>query len=230
MPEEVGAGDAGQMGPRGSADPTHEGRDGLPPVRDFYPRRRHRPGRPMGPRGSADPTHEGRDGLPPVRDFSPPRRHRPSRQMGPRGSADPTHEGRDGLPPVRDFSPRRRHRPGRQMGPRGSADPTPRVGAGCRPSVTSPRLDGIGSTPKRAAVTGASGPRPVGSSTSRRLDRKPCPTRRGQLGRTDHDSAPHPPTGPPLPITPGASARLASATALAHGLRDAIAVPGTSRR
>gem|GEM_PF-4337705 len=25
------------MGPRGSADPTHEGRDGLPPVRDFSP-------------------------------------------------------------------------------------------------------------------------------------------------------------------------------------------------
>ncbi len=34
---------AGQMGPRGSADPTHEGRDGLPPVRDFSPGRRHRP-------------------------------------------------------------------------------------------------------------------------------------------------------------------------------------------
>ena len=31
------------MGPRGSADPTHDGRDGLPPVRDFSPRRRHRP-------------------------------------------------------------------------------------------------------------------------------------------------------------------------------------------
>ncbi len=30
------------MGPRGSADPTHEGRDGLPPVRDFSPGRRHR--------------------------------------------------------------------------------------------------------------------------------------------------------------------------------------------
>ena len=38
-----------QMGPRGSADPTHEGRDGLPPVRDFSLRRRHRPGRQMGP-------------------------------------------------------------------------------------------------------------------------------------------------------------------------------------
>jgi len=30
------------MGSRGSADPTHDGRDGLPPVRDFSPRRRHR--------------------------------------------------------------------------------------------------------------------------------------------------------------------------------------------
>ncbi len=31
---------AGQMGSRGSADPTHEGRDGLLPVRYFSPRRR----------------------------------------------------------------------------------------------------------------------------------------------------------------------------------------------
>ena len=30
------------MGSRGSAVPTHEGRDGLPPVRDSFPRRRHR--------------------------------------------------------------------------------------------------------------------------------------------------------------------------------------------
>ncbi len=30
------------MGPRGSADPTHDGGDGLPPVRDFSPRRRLR--------------------------------------------------------------------------------------------------------------------------------------------------------------------------------------------
>ena len=34
------AGDAEQMGPRGSADPTHDGRDGLPPVRDLPQRRR----------------------------------------------------------------------------------------------------------------------------------------------------------------------------------------------
>ena len=32
------------------------------------------------------------------------------------------------------------------------------VGTGCRPSAASPRLGGIGSTPERAAVTGASGP------------------------------------------------------------------------
>ena len=36
------AGHAQQMGPRGSAGPTHDGRDGLPPVRGFSPRRRHR--------------------------------------------------------------------------------------------------------------------------------------------------------------------------------------------
>ena len=60
------------MGPRGSAGPTHNGRDGLPPVRHFSSRRRHRPAGQMRPRGSAGPTHAGRDGLPPVRDFSPP--------------------------------------------------------------------------------------------------------------------------------------------------------------
>ena len=49
-----------------------------------------------------------------------------------------------------------------------------RVGTGCRPSVTSPRVGGIGSTPKRAAATGASVPRPVGSSALRRLGRTPC--------------------------------------------------------
>ena len=48
------------------------------------------------------------------------------------------------------------------------------VGTGCRPSVAFPRVGGIGSTPKRAAATGASGPRPVGSSAFRRLDRTPC--------------------------------------------------------
>ncbi len=100
--------------------------------------------------------------------------------MGPRGSADPTHEGRDGLPPVRDFSPRRRHRPHTMPGRvdrwgRAAARTLPkRVGTGCRPSVTSPRAGGIGSTPKRAAATGASVPRSVGSSAFRRLGRTPC--------------------------------------------------------
>lgn len=37
--EIFGAGDTEQMGPRGSASPTYEGRDGLPPVREFSPRR-----------------------------------------------------------------------------------------------------------------------------------------------------------------------------------------------
>ena len=150
------------MGPRGSADPTHEGRAGLPPVRDFSPGRRHRQ---HAEAGSADPTREGRDGLPPVRDSSPRRRHRqhadagPRGQMGPRGSAAPTHEGRDGLPPVRDFSPGRRHRQHAEAGRvdrwgRAAARTLPTgVGTGCRPSVTSPRVGGIGSTPKRAAWT-----------------------------------------------------------------------------
>ena len=128
----------------------------------------------MGPRGSADPTHEGRDGLPPVRDFSPRRRQRPAGPMGSRGSADPTHEGRDGLPPVRDFSPVAGSDPQDRWGRAAARTLPTRVGTGCRPSVTSPRVDGIGSTPKRAAVTGASRPRPVGSSAFRRLDRTPC--------------------------------------------------------
>ena len=62
--------------------------------------------------------------------------------------------------------PRRTNGAARQRGPY----PT-RVGTGCRPSVTSPRLGGIGSTPTRAAATGASGHRPVGSSAFRRLGR-----------------------------------------------------------
>ena len=77
------------------------------------------------------------------------------------------------------------------------------VGTGCRPSATSTHL---GSTPKRAAVTGASRPLPVGSSASGRLGRTPCgaawtrdpghdalrlrgrcamPPRRAQLGDTE---------------------------------------------
>ena len=42
------------------------------------------------------------------------------------------------------------------MGPRGSADPTHKGRTGCRPSVTPPRVGGIGSTPKRAAAPGGS--------------------------------------------------------------------------
>ena len=84
------------------------------------------------------------------------------------------------------------------------------VGTGCRPSVASPRVGGIGSTPMRAAATGASGPRPVGSSAFRRLDHTPCRaawTRdpghdlrrlRGRcaMPRTEHNSASHPPPCP----------------------------------
>ena len=44
---------------------------------------------------------------------------------------------------------------------RAAARTLPRmVGTGCRPSVISPRVGGIGSTPERAAATGASGPAP----------------------------------------------------------------------
>ncbi len=60
------------------------------------------------------------------------------------------------------------------------------VGTGCRPSVTSPRVGGIGSTPKRAAATGAPGPCSVGSSASRRLDRTPCRERGNAGSRTRH--------------------------------------------
>ena len=126
----------------------------------------------MGPRGSADPTHEGRDGLPPVRDFSPGRRHRQHAEAS-RG------HGRIRAPPRWEFRLQAlgpHTMPGRvDRWGRAAARTLPtRVGTGCCPSVTSPRFAGIGSTPKRAAVTGASGPRPVGSSTSRRLDRTPC--------------------------------------------------------
>jgi|GEM_PF-4337706 len=49
-----------------------------------------------------------------------------------------------------------------------------RVGTGCRPSVTSPRVGGIGSTPTRAAATGTS------SSACRCLDRTPCQAARAR--------------------------------------------------
>ncbi len=109
------------MGSRGSADPTHGGRDGLLPVRGFFPRRR-----------------EFR--------LQAPRPHTPAAHMGSRGSADPTHDCGDGLLPVRGFFPRRREF--RLQAPRpltwpdrwgrAAARTLPkRVGTGCCPSVDS---------------------------------------------------------------------------------------------
>ena len=105
------------------------------------------------------------------------------RTDGPRGSADPTHDGRDGLPPVRDFSPLRRHRQ-RAEASRGHG----RIRA---PPRLEFRLQAPGPHTMRGRVDAGSRTRHAPAS------RAVCDATHAEC-----NSAPHPPTCPPLPITP----------------------------
>ena len=114
------------MGPRGSASPTHEGRDGLPPVRDFFPRRRESRLQAPGPhplpgrldvrfrtrhasasRAVGDATHAKAD--PAARSTTPHPIRRPVRHFR-------SH-------PSGDVRPSRFHSPDRSSGPYSNATP-----------------------------------------------------------------------------------------------------------